>query len=196
MVYRSLIAYMASVVGVMQLFQDGALELRSVWRNKRITSVVQAMMDLKQCCVAYRLKPWVYGVPLKYLTQHLTVSSSSLGIFSGNVSVNGCVWTSAVVVSASVIAESDDVLASVLVAVNESCAKSAMTACTILFAMKVGCLLSGSATFSLPGLYSQVNWKRDSLSAHLVCLGDSQVFVAKKVFGLWSVTTVNSTPSR
>ena len=40
MMYRSLIAYMATVIGVMQLFQDGTLELRNVWHNKHITSVL------------------------------------------------------------------------------------------------------------------------------------------------------------
>lgn len=51
----SLIAYMARVTGVMQSFQDGVIELRSVWRNKRNTSVVQAMIYLRQCSVTYRL---------------------------------------------------------------------------------------------------------------------------------------------
>ncbi|DBA73633.1 TPA: hypothetical protein ACH3X2_14293 [Trebouxia sp. C0005] len=33
-------------------------------------------------------------------------------------------------------------------------------------------------------LYIEVNWKRDSLSSHRVCLGESRVLVAKKVLGL------------
>ena len=52
---RSLIAYLVRVTGAMQPFQDGVIELRNVWHNKRNTSVVQAMIYLKQYSVTYRL---------------------------------------------------------------------------------------------------------------------------------------------
>ncbi len=50
----------------------------------------------------------------------------------------------------------------------------------MLIAVNVGCLLNGSVTFTLPGLCSHMIENRDSLSAHLACLVDSRVLMAKK----------------
>ena len=78
-------------------------------------------------------------------------------------------------------------VASMVFAQNFGCVLICLTDCLSVVAFSAvneGCLLSGSATFTLPGRYSQVNWKRDNLSAQRICLGESTAFEAKNVFGL------------
>ena len=81
--------HMACIVGVMQLVQSCALELRDVWHEKRIAPVVQPLIYIKIGCVACRRKPGVCFVAPVDLAQQFNVSSSSsFIIFSYCVSVS------------------------------------------------------------------------------------------------------------